>query len=218
MDDDVIAVFYARGVVENATDDGLTAEEQAAVSRLFSGAADGGRAVETCADELAHWIGAGPVAGRRAAAQALAAMGAVAVPALVHALDDPPRRLIAAGALGTIRDTRAVPRLLEMLRSGAPPERAAAASALGEIRDPVALEALVHAGRDPEVEVRDAALAALDLMRSALAMLGTAALIERRAGTAGTQTDGRSGADAERAELPRPAPPERTLLERLLGL
>jgi HEAT repeat protein len=103
-------------------------------------------------------------------------MGSISVAPLIAALDDHARRCAAAAVLGTIRDARAVPALVDMLAAREPAAQAAAARALGEIRDPGALEALVRASGDPHADVRDAALEALDQMRGVVAVLGATTL------------------------------------------
>jgi PBS lyase HEAT-like repeat len=109
--DELSAVEYTQVLVETRAD-GLSDEEQTAVSRLF--AADNGPVAEIFAGELVDRLQAGYEPGRRLVDQTLVAMGSISVGPLVSALDDA-RRRSAAAALGAIRDARAVPALIELL-------------------------------------------------------------------------------------------------------
>lgn len=121
-------------------------------------------------------LGSPDAAVRTRAAAALGRLRDIAsVPPLCRALEyggDLP--MVAAWALGEIGDPRAVPELLEVLRSG---ERAAegdlrrtAAIALGRIGDESAVPALCEALRDPVIEVRESAAEALEMLASPLAV------------------------------------------------
>jgi HEAT repeat protein len=69
-----------------------------------------------------------------------------AVPPLINALKEPePVRLSAARALGKIRDPRAVPALIVLLKDDYPEIREAAARALGELNDSRAIQPLLAA-------------------------------------------------------------------------
>jgi HEAT repeat protein len=94
----------------------------------------------------------------RNVAEALAAFGALAVPALLELLLDtahPAARVWAARILGRIGDNRATDALVARLHDRDDLLRMAAAEALGEIRDGRALQPLVRATlRDPAPQVR----------------------------------------------------------------
>jgi HEAT repeat protein len=171
--DELNAVEYTQILVETRAG-GLSDAEHAAVTRLF--AADSGPVAEVFAVELVRRLRVGDEPERRLVDETLIAMGSISVRPLIAALDDHARRCAAAAVLGTIRDARAVPALVDMLSAREPAAQAAAARALGEIRDPRALEALVRASGDPDADVRDAALEALDQMRGVVAALGAATL------------------------------------------
>jgi HEAT repeat protein len=93
---------------------------------------------------------------RTAAAEALAALGPPAVPALVVALRDPDAgvRAGAAYALGKIGDARAVEPIMALVEDRDPSLRSVAARALGRLRDSRAVTALTRALEDGHVNVR----------------------------------------------------------------
>lgn len=82
---------------------------------------------------------------RNSAIEALVLLGAASVDALLPLLDttDPDERKFAVDVLGDIRDSRAVPGLMEKLRDDDENVRVAAAEALGKVRDPRAVDALI---------------------------------------------------------------------------
>jgi HEAT repeat protein len=210
--DELNAVEYGQALVQRRHDEGLTAEERTAVSRLF--AADSGPVAEIFARELVQRLAAREESDRRLVRETLIAMGRVCVGPLVSVLGDPGRRRAAASALGEIRDPQAVVPLIDVLSNGDPDVRPSAARALGAIRDPRALEALARASGDPSSDVRDAALEALDQMRGVIAMIGAAAF---NLDNAGDEASSSAGADPTRARpLDTPRIP-RSLLQRLLG-
>lgn len=94
----------------------------------------------------------------RQVAEAMAAFGALAVPALLELLVDPARtgaRVWAARILGRIADARAVEALVGRMHDRDDRLRMAVAEALGAIGDPRALQPLVRATlRDPAPQVR----------------------------------------------------------------
>ncbi|MEG3056095.1 MAG: HEAT repeat domain-containing protein [Methanoculleus sp.] len=79
----------------------------------------------------------GESTGRMAAAEALAAIGSIALPDLTEALDDPdPRlRMWAAYTLGMLGDAEAVPALIQALDDSDPGVRKWAIAALRRIKD-----------------------------------------------------------------------------------
>jgi hypothetical protein len=99
----------------------------------------------------------------------LSAVPEAGVEALLGELDQP-HRVRVAEALGTLRDSRALTALSQLLDGDDPAARAAAARALGEIRDPRAVQGLVTASTDSDFAVREAAIGSLD-------QLGTAAIV-----------------------------------------
>jgi hypothetical protein len=210
--DELNAVEYAQALLDDRQRDSLAPPEQLAAQGLF--AADSGPATESFAEHLVATLGAGDETERGVAQQLLVALGGMSVEPLVAALQDPARRVVAAAALGAIRDTRAVSPLLEALTRGDRAVRAAAARALGEIRDPSALEALVEASGDPDPAVRDAALEAIDAMPRVVATLGTRALTLDEGGDAPPPPRDDS---AETQALREPGFHHRSLLQRLLG-
>jgi HEAT repeat protein len=213
LGDELNAVEYAQVLVQTRHDEGLSEEERTAVHRLF--AADSGPVAEIFARELVQRLGESDERDSRLARETLVAMGAVSVGALVPALRDPERRRVAAGALGAIRDPRAVVPLIDVLSNGDPDVQPHAARALGEIRDPRALEALVRASGDPRTDVRDAALEALDQMRGVIAMLGAAAFNLDKSGAEAAPAAGAEPTDGPRLNSAPVTP--RSLLQRLLG-
>jgi HEAT repeat protein len=98
------------------------------------------------------------------AADALGKMGSPATEHLIAALHHPSRevRLGIIEALGEIRDYRAVPTLLPLLKDESGEVRWATALALGEIGDPRALQPVVLSLLDPDKYVRYGAALALD--------------------------------------------------------
>jgi HEAT repeat protein len=101
---------------------------------------------------------------------------AAAAPALIDALSDisPEVRAKAAGALGKIKEDRAVYRLLELLVSDpAPFVRVKASQSLGAIGHPAVIDYLINTLKDPEWWVRVRAVEALEKLgeRSIAALL-----------------------------------------------
>jgi HEAT repeat protein len=212
LGDELHAVEYTQVLIEDDRRASLTADEETAVRQLFR--ADSGPVAEIFADQLALRLGTADEDERRVVVQTMIAMGEASIGPLVSALDDRSRRHLAASALGALRDTRAVPGLVNLLLDGDPTERAAAAHALGEIRDPGAIEALIHASGDRDADVRDAALEALDRMRGVvLALLGATALVANR-------RPALQPPDGETRSAPRLSAlgaDQRSLIQRLLG-
>ncbi|RMG60856.1 MAG: HEAT repeat domain-containing protein, partial [Deltaproteobacteria bacterium] len=102
------------------------------------------------AAEILGWIGE-----KSAASPLLDALGDV----------NPEVRAKAAGALGRLKDPRAIPRLVEMLVSDPVPfVRVRTAQALGQIGHPSIIDYLVNILRDPEWWVRVRAVEALEQM------------------------------------------------------
>ena len=97
------------------------------------------------------------------AAQALGTLGAEGIDKLILALKtkDKDVRLGIIEALSVIRDSRAVPSLIQLLTDTSSEVRWEAAIALGEINDPGTTESLQHALRDPDKYVRYGAAFAL---------------------------------------------------------
>ena len=102
---------------------------------------------------IARWIAALKESdGRSQSAQdELIAIGEPAVPALLELLESEQRfvRYRAAWILGKIRDRRATPALIELLKTE---PNLSYARGLGEIRDPAAIPALIEAMRHKEVK------------------------------------------------------------------
>jgi FOG: HEAT repeat len=100
------------------------------------------------------------------AAEALGKLGSPAVEHLIASLHSPRRevRLGIIEALGEIRDYRAVPTLLHLLKDESVEVRWATALALGEIGDPRALQPVVLSLLDPDKYVRYGAALALEKM------------------------------------------------------
>jgi hypothetical protein len=100
------------------------------------------------------------------AAEALGKLGKPAVEHLVTALHHPSRevRLGIIEALGEIRDYRAVPVLLPLLKDESAEVRWATTLALGEIGDPRALQPVTLSLLDPDKYVRYGAALALEEM------------------------------------------------------
>jgi HEAT repeat protein len=100
------------------------------------------------------------------AAEALGKMGRPAVEHLIASLHHPSRevRLGIIEALGEIRDYRAVPTLLPLLKDESGEVRWATVLALGEIGDPRGLQPVVLSLLDPDKYVRYGAALALDKM------------------------------------------------------
>ena len=137
------------------------------LERLLAGAAaaDRGELARVAVDELANE----DEARRGRAFAVVSALGEDGVGALRAALQQP-HRAEAAAALGRLRDSSALPALLDLLGDEQAPVRASAARALGEIRDPRAVEGLLAASTDTDFVVRDAAGEALN-------SLGTSAIV-----------------------------------------
>jgi HEAT repeat protein len=206
LDDESLAVVYAQTVANDPERDELTGQDEEDLRRLFGNA--GGAEAMALADRLADRLAEPDERRRRRAHQVLVTLGATAVMPLTAALHDPMRQEPACTALGQIRDTRAVPALVQLLGSGDTGARAAAARALGDIRDGGALEALVHAASDSDARVRDAALEALDRLRSLVAGLGAAALAE---------SFEKAGVEGDVPQPPADGHDHRAILRRLLG-
>lgn len=83
---------------------------------------------------------------------------------------DSENRLLAAWALGNIKDRAAAAALRAALRDVAPRVREQAAYALGQLRDAAAVPVLIQALRDLEPRVRELAAFALALLRDAAAV------------------------------------------------
>jgi HEAT repeat protein len=118
----------------------------------------------------------------------------------------------AAGLLGRIGDTRALPPLIEALDHRDISVRVQAASALGDLRDPAAVEPLLRATRDHNLDVRAEAGQALDALGTAAVVIGMSAMVRPLISEAvvsavqaqaqvGREGDTASGGDAE-AERP----------------
>jgi HEAT repeat protein len=213
LGDELYAVEYTQVLVEDQARPELSPEEETYIRQLFM--ADSGPVAEIFANQLALRLGARDQAERHVIRQTLVAMGGVSVGPLISALGDADRRDAGAAALGALRDTRAVPALVDVLSVGDPIAKAAAARALGDIRDPGALDALIRASGDVDANVRDAALNALDGMRGlVLAMLRAAALTERPEDRLGPPERVR---DADTPQLTAPAVEQLSVLRRLLG-
>jgi len=95
------------------------------------------------------------------AAEALGRLGAVAVPALIAALEEGETRRYAASALASLGDERAVVPLLEALQQPSWDDRWEAAEGLGKLKARVALEPLLPLLQDPDASVRAIAAWAL---------------------------------------------------------
>ena len=216
LDDEALAVVFARTLLDTAGARELGADEQLALRRLF--AIEPGGAAEVFAEQLADELSTPDATERLRLGQVLAALGHVGVDALVRTLRDPVRRHAACTALGRSRDARAVPSLVGLLDDPDPSVRAVAAEALGSIRDPEALGALIDAAGDGDPDVRDAALDALDRLGSVLDVFGGAALadaLDKRVEDLEHPGDP-SQANGVAPRAPRPSD-HRTLLRRLLG-
>jgi hypothetical protein len=100
------------------------------------------------------------------AAEALGKLGSPGVEHLLASLHHPSRevRLGIIEALGEIRDYRAVPDLLHLLKDESGEVRWATALALGEIGDPRALQPVILSLLDPDKYVRYGAALALEKM------------------------------------------------------
>jgi HEAT repeat protein len=210
LGDEILAVVYAQTLANDPVREELTAQDEEDLRRLFRGG--GGDEATALGERLAERLAAPDDGRRRRAEQLLVALGGPAVMPLIGALEDPGRQHPACVVLGRIRDVRAVPALIGVLRSGRPDSRPAAARALGDIRDGRALEALLQAASDGDTAVRDAALDALDKLRSLVAGIGAAALAR--------SYDKNAAEERQRpAELPlglTNRPDHRALLRRLL--
>jgi len=136
---------------------GSIIERRRAVRAL--GALGGSRAVAPLAAALADTA----PAVRMTAAEALAALGPAAWPALTAALDanDTSAREAAAYGLGRLGDARAAERLREAVADPAPEVRAAAIEALGSLGDRASCPALLPLLGAPDPRVRRAAVHAL---------------------------------------------------------
>lgn len=113
---------------------------------------------------------------RGEAALALTELGKRTVEPLLHALEHSPPEdwpWIAA-ILGEVRDERALPALLEGLKSPDNGIRSSAARALGRISTPITVDALRTALRDPSGYVRSGAAMALGFLRSTRAVASLA--------------------------------------------
>jgi HEAT repeat protein len=99
------------------------------------------------------------------------------VEALREALGQP-QRIEAAWALGRLRDSTAIPDLLDLLDGDEARARAAAARALGQIRDPRAVEGLLRASTDREFVVREASTEALDRLGVSAVVFAIAAFVQ----------------------------------------
>lgn len=97
------------------------------------------------------------------ARMALVKMGKLAIEPLIEALksDDLTVRLIAASALGDIKDKSAVEPLIVLLKDKYAPVRFSAASALGKIKDNRAIDSLTILLNDEDPAVKQAAEIAL---------------------------------------------------------
>ena len=137
----------------------------AAADRIAQGSGNAG------IGEIVRVLAVGPgVGARAAAAEALARIGAPAVPVLVEQLasEDPDLRQAAAGVLGAIADGRGVPPLTARLADPDVNVRAAVADALGKIGSAEAVAALRAAVDSDDATLRLSAVEALQAIRSCL--------------------------------------------------
>jgi HEAT repeats len=122
--------------------------------------------------------------------QLLGVFSHLRVEMLITALSDPHRQILAAEALGALKDGRAFDPLFELLVAPDPATRKAAAKALGELRDPRAAEGLFIAIRDEDYAVRLSASEALDRLGSAAIIMGMGVLFRSMALTLETEAGG----------------------------
>lgn len=126
---------------------------------------------------LVEWLGAADSGD--AAAEALARVGAPAVPHLIRALGTPVAAAQAAHTLGAIGDARATAPLVRGLQGAPPVQRVAIVAALGTLRDERAAAALVALLEDPAPAVVAAALDALGALGQPAHAPAIRALAER---------------------------------------
>jgi len=108
----------------------------------------------------------------------LAWLGDHAVHELVDGLREPELRESAAIVLGALRESRAVPGLVDCLEDERADVRLASAHALSQIRDVRAVEGLMRAVLDPDFEVRRQAQEALDALGTIGMVAGVSAVLQ----------------------------------------
>jgi HEAT repeat protein len=175
FDDPWVGVTFARRFVQQGDDAAAADEHRQFIVRLLSRLEESDRmgvaraaAAELAANERER--------GERALAL-LSCLSETGVEALREALDKP-HRADAARALGRLRNSSAMPDLVELLADEDVAARAAAARALGDIRDPRAVEGLLRASTDEQFVVREASIEALDRLGSAAVVFAIAAFVQ----------------------------------------
>jgi HEAT repeat protein len=108
----------------------------------------------------------------------LAWLGEYAVHELVDGLREPELRESAAIVLGALRESRAVPGLVDCLEDERVDVRLASAHALAQIRDVRGVEGLMRAVADPDFEVRRQAQEALDALGTIGVVAGVSAVLQ----------------------------------------
>ena len=138
----------------------------------------------------------------------LAWLGPASVEPLIDAMErHPDVRESAAAVLGAVRDSRAIPALVECLANDPAEVRRAAVWALGEIRDARAVEALMRATSDEDYSVRAQAIEAIDEMGSVAVIAGVATVVHVLGqGGNGAGEDRQALTEATAAALPKPKP------------
>ena len=174
LDAQDLGVAFAGRLIRDGDHATIEAEDGVFLERLLAGAAAADRRelARVAVDELANE----DEARRGRAFAVVSALGEDGVGALRAALQQP-HRAEAAAALGRLRDSSALPALLDLLGDEQAPVRASAARALGEIRDPRAVEGLLAASTDTDFVVRDAAGEALNSLGTSAIVFAVAAFV-----------------------------------------
>ena len=131
-------------------------------------------------------------------------LGPASVEPLIDSMEQHPDiRHSAAGVLGALRDSRAIPALAECLANDPADVRRVAVWALGELRDARAMQALMRATSDDDYSVRAQAIEAIDAMGAVAVVAGvTTALRALPQGGNGTAGDHQTLTESAVAALP----------------
>jgi HEAT repeat protein len=196
--------LHVKALLDLRGDEELDEVDGDAVRRLVAADPSGAIAEALAARLILELLGEDR--GRRErAATLMVALGDTAAEPLIAALEDEALRPATIRVLGRLRDGRAGPLLLEVLRAGSVAERVAAADALGELRDPRTADDLLQAAFAEEAELRDAAMNALDRLGSAGVVVAVTGVLDPLLGVLARHDPGAT-LSLERA-APLPATP-----------
>jgi HEAT repeat protein len=199
--DPELAVLHAKALLDLRGEE-LGEVDRDAVRRLLAADTSGAIAEAMAARLIPELLG-DDRSRRERAATLMVALGDRAAEALIAALRDEALRPAAIRVLGRLRDERATPLLLEVLRAGLVAERVAAADALGELRDPRTADDLLQAAFAEEAELRDAAINALDRLGPAGIVVAVTGVLDPLLGALARHDPGATLSIERAAPLPK---------------